>query len=36
MVYVNDKTILLVCDNTVYAKIIEKVSEKNQKLSLHI
>jgi len=28
MVYVNDKPILLVCDNTVYIKMLEAVAEK--------
>jgi TfoX/Sxy family transcriptional regulator of competence genes len=28
MVYVNDKPILLVCDNTVYVKILDVISEK--------
>lgn len=28
MVYVNDKPILLVCDNTVFIKILDIVSEK--------
>ena len=27
MVYINDKPILLVCDNTVYVKILDCVSE---------
>ena len=28
MVYVNEKPILLVCDNTVFVKILECISEK--------
>jgi len=28
MVYVNDKPILLVCDNTAYVKILDAISEK--------
>lgn len=28
MVYVNDKPILLVCDNTAYVKILDCISEK--------
>lgn len=28
MVYVNEKPILLVCDNTVYVKILDCISEK--------
>ena len=31
MVYVNDKPILLVCDNTVYVKQLDCISEKMQK-----
>ena len=30
MVYVNDKPILLVCDNTVYVKQLDCISEKMQ------
>lgn len=28
MVYINDKPILLVCDNTVYVKILDCIAEK--------
>jgi TfoX/Sxy family transcriptional regulator of competence genes len=28
MVYVNDKPVLLVCDNTVYVKMLDRISEK--------
>ena len=31
MVYINDKPILLVCDNTVYIKKLDAVSELMQK-----
>ena len=31
MVYVNDKPILLVCDNTVYVKMREEIKEKMEK-----
>lgn len=30
MVYVNDKPVLAVCDNTVYVKMLPEVSEKMQ------
>ena len=30
MVYVNDKPLLLVCDNTVYVKILDELSDKMQ------
>jgi TfoX/Sxy family transcriptional regulator of competence genes len=33
MVYVNDKPILLVCDNTVYVKMLDELSEKMQDAS---
>ncbi|WP_099468816.1 TfoX/Sxy family protein [Konateibacter massiliensis] len=33
MVYVNDKPVLLVCDNTVYVKLLDCISEKMQEAS---